>query len=198
MKVSGDIAMEVRHAFESMWNDEDSRQSQPKQTATSFPAAALIADFPGKERVEHVYEWLARHARHHLYSTDAYLVTPPEVLFAFEDAAKRGVDIRMLLPGCNNYPVVGTAAKRLYQPLMNAGVSIHEWEGMIHAKTAVMDEYLSLVGSSNLDPLSLKRNYEINLLVADPKTGSKMSSMFQEDLKNADHIKPEDWKNRPL
>jgi cardiolipin synthase len=92
------------------------------------PAALIVADQPGVRRVEHMYAWLASHAEHTLDITDAYMIAPPAVLDAFESAASRGVDIRILLPGHNNHPLAGAAARRLYQPLMNAGVRIFEWK----------------------------------------------------------------------
>jgi cardiolipin synthase len=68
---------------------------------------------------------------------------------------------------------------------------------MIHAKTAVMDGELTLVGSSNLDPLSMRRNYELNLLVADSVTGARMQEMFERDLSTATRIELSSWRKRP-
>jgi cardiolipin synthase len=68
---------------------------------------------------------------------------------------------------------------------------------MVHAKTAVADEAIVLVGSSNLDPLSMTRNFELNLLVADAGTGARMGGMFEEDLRGAREIRPEEWSRRP-
>jgi cardiolipin synthase len=82
--------------------------------------------------------------------------------------------------------------------LLEAGVEIWEWQGaMVHAKTLVVDEEVSLVGSSNLDPLSLGRNYELNLLVVDPATGRGMRAMFDSDLENARPLDRATWQERP-
>jgi len=82
---------------------------------------------------------------------------------------------------------------------MAAGAKIYEWRGvMVHAKTAVADAEIVLVGSSNLDPLSMTRNYELNLLLADAATGRKMAEMFEQDLRGAREIRPEQWARRPL
>ena len=69
---------------------------------------------------------------------------------------------------------------------------------MVHAKTAVADSEIVLVGSSNLDPLSMTQNYELNLLLADAATGQSMSEMFRRDLDGAREIHPETWSRRPL
>ena len=82
---------------------------------------------------------------------------------------------------------------------MAAGARIHEWRGMmVHAKTAVADSEIVLVGSSNLDPLSMTRNYELNLLLADAATGAAMSEMFRRDLDGSREIRPDTWEQRPL
>ena len=67
---------------------------------------------------------------------------------------------------------------------------------MLHAKTAVVDGVITLVGSSNLDPLSLRRNYELNLLVGDPVTGQRMRELFASDLEGAVPVVPEEWRRR--
>jgi cardiolipin synthase len=109
------------------------------------------------------------------------------------------VRVRLLLPGRNNHPVIGLAARRIYAPLFEAGAEIHEWDGvMLHAKTAVVDGVITLVGSSNLDPLSLRRNYELNVLVGDPATGSRMREIFASDLRGATRVDPVDWHRRPF
>ena len=95
--------------------------------------------------------------------------------------------------------LAGAAARHGYESLLQAGVEIWEWDGaMIHAKTAVMDGELTLVGSSNLDPLSMRRNYELNLLVADAVTGGRMQDMFEQDLRTATRIELSAWRRRPL
>jgi cardiolipin synthase len=82
---------------------------------------------------------------------------------------------------------------------MAAGARIYEWRGMmVHAKTAVADGEVVLVGSSNLDPLSMTRNYELNLLVADSGTGTRMQEMFERDLHGAREVMPKEWARRPL
>jgi cardiolipin synthase len=200
--VGGPVAGDVERAFESLWRragePAPSRAAAAASRVTRAPAVLVAADEPGSHRVSDLYAWLAAQARHSLEITDAYLVTPRRVLEAFEAAARRGVEVRMLLPGRNNHPAAGAAARRSYSRLLAAGVGIWEWKGvMVHAKTAVVDGVVSLVGSSNLDPLSMRRNYELNLLVIDPETGAGMRAMFATDLTGASRIDPVQWGRRP-
>jgi len=202
LQVAGPVVQDVERAFDAMWRraDEERADAAPPTSAVDAPPAALVAaDQPGARHVSTLYQWLADRARSTLEITDAYLVTPPRILAAFAAAARRGVDVRLLLPGRNNHPVAGAAARHVYAPLLDAGVGIWEWDGvMLHAKTAVVDGEVTLVGSSNLDPLSMRRNYELNLLVADPLTGAAMRAMFARDLESATRVDPQAWRRRPV
>lgn len=200
--VRGPVVAQVAAAFEAMWHraaGQNFDMPAPAQMAPSPPPCAMVAaDLPGAHRVAEVYIWLADNAAQSLDITDAYLVTPEPVVAAFEAASRRGLRVRFLLPGNNNHPVAAASARRLYARLMAAGARIYEWRGaMVHAKTAVADGKVVLVGSSNLDPLSMTRNFELNLLMADRATGGRMGSMFEDDLRGAREIKPETWARRP-
>jgi cardiolipin synthase len=200
--VRGPLVGDVEIAFDMMWERANGVDVPPaavfSETPPAAPCGLVAADRPGAHRVALLYIWLAEHAQRSLEITDAYLVTPEPVVAAFEAAARRGVDVQFLLPGNNNHPFAAASARRRYARLMAAGARIHEWRGMmVHAKTAVADSEIVLVGSSNLDPLSMTRNYELNLLLADAETGQRMSEMFRRDLDGSLEIKPEEWAQRP-
>jgi len=199
--VAGPVVADLEHAFDAMWLRAEGRHGRlraPAENYADVPAALVAADQPGARHVGALYRWLAREARQTLDITDAYLVVPPSILAAFAAAAQRGVAVRLLLPGRNNHPLAGAAARHVYTPLLAAGVEIWEWDGlMIHAKTAVFDGEIVLVGSSNLDPLSMRRNFELNVLVADPVVGATMSAMFARDLATATQIDAAAWRARP-
>lgn len=202
--VRGPVVADLQMAFERMWRRA---RDLPTTDATPGPpseprgeaAALAVGDRPGTGRVAATYAWLADRAEESIELTDAYFVAPPLVTDALIRAARRGVRVRLLVPGRNNHPVMGLAARRIYAPLLAAGVGIFEWDGvMLHAKTAVVDGVITLVGSSNLDPLSLRRNYELNLLVGDPTTGRQMRELFEADLRQATPVIHEEWARRPL
>jgi cardiolipin synthase len=199
--VGGPVATDVKAAFEAMWADTEVRGlpvAREQNGTLSPPAALVVADQPGVQQVAALYAAMANRARRSLEITHAYLVLQKSAQATFCAAARRGVSVRMLLPGRNNHPMAGAAARHGYESLLQAGVEIWEWNGaMIHAKTAVMDGELTLVGSSNLDPISMHRNYEMNLLVADADTGARMQDMFERDLMTATRIELSTWRKRP-
>jgi len=203
VSIRGPAVADLQLAFDRMWARA---RSVPPRAPTRQPpqpkgeaAVIVVGDQPGLGRVAALYEWLADQAEESIELTDAYFVAPQRVLGALIRAARRGIRVRLLVPGRTNHPVAGLAARRIYGPLLAAGAEIHEWTGvMLHAKTAVVDGVVTLVGSSNLDPLSLRRNYELNALVADPQTGSAMRDLFAADLLKATRVERDEWDRRPL
>ena len=207
--VRGPAVADLQLAFERMWR----RALGPvKETFTTLLQAQaltlppprgdarviVVGDRPRTQRVAALYEWLADNAESSIEISDAYFVAPERVLNALINAARRGVAVSLLLPGSNNHPIAAAAARRIYQPLLEAGARIHEWNGvMLHAKTLVVDQAISMIGSSNLDPLSLHRNYELNVLIAEERCGRTMSSIFEGDVARATEVRLEEWRNRP-
>jgi cardiolipin synthase len=204
VSVRGPAVLDLQVAFDRMWTR--ARGEPPPTSLSRRPppekgeaAVVVVGDRPGLHRVAAIYEWLADRAEQSIDLTDAYFVAPRPVLDALIRAARRGIRVRLLLPGRNNHPVAGLAARRIYQPLLDAGAEIYEWTGvMLHAKTAVVDGLVALVGSSNLDPLSLHRNFEMNVLIADPEAGNAMSDLFAADLERATRLESVEWRRRPL
>src|SRR5437868_8830285 len=88
------------------------------------------------------------------------------MLDALEDAARRGVDVRLLLASQSDEPFIMSAQRSYYQALLKSGVKIYEWQGkMLHAKTATIDGVWSTVGTSNLDWWSIVRDNELNAII---------------------------------
>lgn len=108
---------------------------------------------------------------------------------ALRAAARDGVDVRLLVPGGSDVPVVRTFSRAGYRPLLEAGVRVFEWNGsMLHAKTSVSDGCWSRVGSSNLNLASFIANYELDLEIEDEGFGAKMQATYLEDLQHSTEI----------
>ena len=134
-----------------------------------------------------------------IYITDAYFAPDAQMLEALEGAARRGVDVRLLVPGRTNEPFIGPATRPHYSALLKAGVKIYQWRGkMLHAKTATIDGVWSTVGSSNLDWWSIVRNNEINVVVLNTGFADRMNLMFRNDLEGSEQIDLRQWGRRSL
>ena len=113
--------------------------------------------------------------------------------------ARRGVDVKLVLPGKTDNAMVFHAGRAHYQPLLEAGVKIFERkERLLHAKSAVIDGVWSTVGSTNLDWRSLAYNDELNAVVLGPEFAGKMRAIFDKDVANSEAITREEWARRPF
>ncbi len=134
-----------------------------------------------------------------VYMTMAYFAPGEDMLVALEDAARRGVDVSLILPSLSDFTPVLEAGRASYSRLLAAGVHIHELQSaVLHAKTAVVDGVVSTVGSSNMDWRSFVANDEINAVVLGEDFASQMAKAFKQDLAASSRIEPEAWARRPL
>jgi cardiolipin synthase A/B len=139
-------------------------------------------------------------AEHTLYLTNSYFVPPPILVDLLEAAARRGVDVRLLLPGPRtDMPSTRYAGRAFYESLLGAGVRIWEYRPtMIHAKTIVADGVWGSVGGINLDNRSLRLNSETALLFHDRRLGAVLDSLFRTDVLQADEITMERYRARSI
>jgi cardiolipin synthase len=143
----------------------------------------VISGEPGRERAYRVIELLTAGSVERLWITDAYLVAPPRLFQALRDAGNDGVDVRLLVPGSSDLPLIRNLSRIGYRDLLRSGVRIYEWDGpMLHAKTIVCDDRWVRVGSSNLNPSSLLGNYELDVLIEDPRLVDAMEAQFRRDV----------------
>ena len=146
-------------------------------------AVRVVAGEPGRERTYRVVELLSAGAIDRIWITDAYFIAPPRLLQALRDAAEDGVDVRLLVPGSSDLPLVRNLTRIGYRDLLRSGVRIWEWDGpMLHAKSVVADMRWVRIGSSNLNPSSLFGNYELDVLVDDPTLAEAMEQQFRRDI----------------
>ena len=149
----------------------------------------LIEGEPGLARVYRTLHLAASRAAERIWITDAYFVAPRALSEALAAAAQQGVDVRILVPAYNNWPIVGSMSRGGYRYLLTSGVRIFEWQGpMMHAKTSVVDGCFCRVGSSNLNAASLMGNWELDVGVLDADLGRQLERLFMTDLASSVEI----------
>lgn len=138
-------------------------------------------------------------SRQRLWITNSYFAPRRTAVDILGRAARRGVDVRLLLPGVSDVPLVRHAGHGFFEPLLATGVRIFEYQpAILHAKTLVADDYVTVVGSSNLDFRSFHFNAECNVAILDDETGQRMSRAFEQDLAVATEIHIDQWRRRSL
>ena len=139
------------------------------------------------------------HAERTIHITNTYFIPDRQLLEQLKAAAKRGVEVRLILPSQTDFWAPLYAGHSHYDELLNAGVKLYERRAvLLHAKTAVVDGVWSTVGSANLDLRSFLNNDELNAVVLGDDFADQMEAMFQEDLAQSSEITLEQWKRRGL
>ena len=146
-----------------------------------------------------VYVSAITFAEHSIHMTNSYFIPDDQIVKALTDAARRGVDVKIILPGITDSKLAFYAQRYHYSGLLKSGVKIYEHStSLLHAKTAVIDKVWSTVGSTNMDFLSLLNNDEVNAVILNREFAVEMEKMFVRDLENSREIQWEEWKERPL
>lgn len=139
------------------------------------------------------------HAERRVHLTNAYFVPDPQLIEALIGAARRGVDVKLILPSQSDSWIVLNAGRSHYTRLLRAGVKIYERRGAVmHAKTATIDGVWSTIGSTNLDWRSFLHNDEINAVILGSDFANQMEAMFANDLAQSDQIELKQWQHRPI
>lgn len=139
-----------------------------------------------------------RSAQHEIWIANAYFVPDRQMIKVLKDAARHGVDVRVILPSLSDSWLVLKASHAHYTELLKAGVKLYQRRNaLLHAKTVVVDGVWSTVGSSNLDWRSFLHNQEVNVVILGTEFGEQMRSAFEKDLAESEALTLEQWKRRP-
>ena len=138
-------------------------------------------------------------ASKNIWITQAYFLPDWDFAEALQNAARRGVDVRILLPHKSNHVVVDWISRGYYSQMLDAGVRIFRFkDAMVHAKTSTIDGNWSTVGTANVDRLSLQGNYEINVEVIDESMATVLEEIFVRDESNSLELTSQEWEARDL
>lgn len=202
VRLRGPGAWELRNAFVDFWNAHR-RDGQPVLQDAGSPAwhpqlkAARNAPSELVFPIRGLYLDAIDRACSHVWITQAYFIPDREILDALLAAARRGVDVRVLVPERSNHVVADWLSRGLYETLLRGGVTIWLYrDAMVHAKTATIDGRWTTVGTANIDRLSLTGNFEINLEVVDPALAAAMEEILEVDLSNARELTLTEWQRR--
>ncbi len=138
-------------------------------------------------------------AKQRIYIANSYFVPDGSIRRALVRAARRGVDVRVIVPAHSDVEAVKFAARAQYPRLLAAGVRIYEWqEGMFHSKTATIDGTWCTTGTFNFDYMSIRSNLEVNASVLDSELACAVEAAFEADLKRTREVDADELKFRPL
>ncbi len=202
MQVRGPIVSNLAEMFASQWNRYRRRLNrlnidldlewQSTVRVQRNDAGRLV--FP----IRSMYLDAIERAEHFVYISNAYFIPDRAILEALVLTARRGVDVRILVPAESNHVLADWLARHYFEFCLRHGIKIFLYENaMIHAKTATIDGIWSTVGTANLDRLSLAGNHEINLEIYNAAFAERMQAIFDCDMTNARELTLAEWIQRP-
>ncbi|MEO7244995.1 MAG: phospholipase D-like domain-containing protein, partial [Rubrivivax sp.] len=211
VQLRGPVAAALDDLIRQTWRDQrcdEGTALAPLEPSTDATPAAvgndvvrIVSSSPDDE-TSRIYALLLSTisaAQRQVHLTMAYFAPGDEMVDALCAAARRGVDVQLVLPSRSDFAPVLHAGRSYYSRMLEAGIRVHELQGsVLHAKTGVIDGVLSTIGSSNLDFRSFEGNNEVNAVVLGEDFGDAMERLFRADLKASREITREAWSNRTV
>jgi cardiolipin synthase len=201
LRLSGPEVDDLIHAFVDFWNAHRYHHLPQLPTPRRSWSSELRAYRNDPARlifpIRSIYIEALEQAQRHIYLTQAYFIPDEAILQALIRASRRGVDVRVLVPWESNHVIADWLARHHFDRCLRNGVRLFGYQGaMIHAKTATIDCCWSMVGTANIDRLSLAGNYEINVEIFSGEVAKAMEAVFTCDLANTREILLEHWRRR--
>jgi cardiolipin synthase A/B len=206
VRVEGPVVVQMQFAFMDNWVKS---RGELLTGLDYFPALGprgnhltqIIKSSPseGSSTVKLMYIVSIVSAARSIYLSSAYFVPDRDTMRALEGAVRRGVDVRVIVPGEHvDVPIARQASRWHYDQLLRRGIRIFEYQPtMMHAKTMVVDGVWTTIGSSNFDERSFRLNDEVNVNIYDEGIAAEMERMFHEDLAHCEEITMRKWFRRP-
>ncbi|HKR63265.1 MAG TPA: cardiolipin synthase, partial [Thermoanaerobaculia bacterium] len=205
-RVEGPAVTQMQFAFMDNWVKSRGELLTgldyfPQAATRGTCLAQVLKSSPseGSSAVKLMYIVSIVSAQKSIYLSSAYFIPDHDTMRALEGAVRRGVDVRVIVPGeYTDVPIVRHAGRFYYNRLLRRGIRIFEYQPtMMHAKTMVVDGIWTSIGSSNFDDRSFRLNDEVNVNVYDEGIAAQMEQMFFEDLARSEEVEPRRWPKRP-
>ncbi len=203
VRLEGPAAHELDRGFRALWFKETGRwfaidlKPHPPQGPSNVWVAAN-QEFIYRYRIRAAYLDALKAARREVLIANAYFVPDLRTRLALAAAARRGVAVKIIVPGRSDVQSVWHAGRYHFEYLLQRGVRLFEWQGpVLHAKCAVVDGQWSTVGTYNMDHLSLLSNLEVNFNVLDPGFASRLADHLAADIAQSTELRLDAWRARP-
>jgi cardiolipin synthase A/B len=206
IEVTGPVVPELERLFKEHWREQlgvplesEGDTQDPTQPSPGEEVVRILGSSPAKLKRRYYVTVISaiRNAESSIWITGAYFVPTHQEKEGLMTAARRGVDVRLLLPSRSDSGPALAVQHSHYEDLLRAGVKIYERDdGILHSKTMVIDQVWSIVGSSNFDHRSVLFNDEVDAVVLGKATGERLAADFEADLQHAQAIDVEHWHHR--
>ena len=204
----GEAVAGLQHVFLGDWNfcadqhlefSEEWFPAHDPRNDREDSLVQIVDSGPDSEMADIMFAYMGAisSAKQRLFITTPYFIPNETIMNSMKFAALKGVDVRLLVPGESDSKLVNAASCSNYQELLEVGVRIYRYhKGFVHAKTMVVDDNMSIIGTANMDIRSYDLNFEINALVYDKQLNSELAIAFMNDIEDSAEINLEEWMNR--
>ncbi|MBZ2175855.1 cardiolipin synthase [Schnuerera sp. xch1] len=205
IKIRGNAVAGLQWRFFKDWkfavNDETAHCNVvlPKMKNEGKAGIQIVSSGPDSKwaSIKDGYFNMITNAKERVYIQTPYFIPDDSIYNALKVAGLAGKDIRVMIPSKPDHPFVYWAGLSYIGELLEAGVKFYTYEnGFLHSKTFIMDDYVTSIGTANLDIRSFKLNFEVNAFIYDKEVNKKMVEQFDLDLKYCKEITPEVYANR--
>lgn len=143
--------------------------------------------------------YIITNAKKYVYIQTPYFLPTEGLNQALQVAARGGIDVRIMIPEHSDTKMANLASRSFLAEMIRAGVKIYFYQnGFLHSKLLLSDDYITCIGSANMDFRSLEHNFEINAFVYQREFAIQMKKIFMHDGKHSQRIMPHLWLKRPL
>jgi cardiolipin synthase len=199
VRLEGDVVESMQLEFERTWNRALRKKNRGTGKMNRDKEFRYITNypFPGKHFLYKEIIDQIRFAKKYIYITTPYFVPTRHLSRVIRNAAKNGVDVRIIVPVWSDHPIVDLCSRSFYTKMLKVGVKIYLYKGhMVHSKTITIDDRWSTVGTLNLDTISLFYNFEANIISTNELFTDELTEHFISDLKDTEEITYTVWKDR--
>jgi cardiolipin synthase len=207
MQIDGPAVAELQKLFIATWTQQEGAPFSvksdffPRIGGDGTDVVRILGSTPEHLVPQYYVSLLSaiRNAERRIWITAAYFVPTAQEMDDLVAAARRGVDVRLLLPSRSDNALPLLAGRSHYEDLLEAGAKIYEYRtAILHTKAVVIDGVWSVLGSSNFDHRSVLFNNEVDAVVLGPETATQMEAMFEDELTRAAPIDEHSWRRRPI
>jgi cardiolipin synthase len=198
--VEGPIVEDFAELFEQHWRQAAGEAPVDDYRGRKRDGLRLVSDAPVHDSLVLAgYFDCIEKARHRAWIANSYFFPTPRFHRALVDAARRGVDVRIILPGISDLPIIQRAARAAYGRWLREGLQLWEYQGVVmHSKYALFDDSCCVIGTFNVNAVSVMAALEVVLVSGVPANVADAAAQFQRDLAASRRIEPADLRARPL